>query len=41
MTKNIAIVTPVLDDWQSFAVLVAEISRQFTGSDVAFHLCRR
>jgi len=38
MTKNIAIVTPVLDDWQSFEVLVAEISHQFTGSDVAFHI---
>ncbi|MBV8133106.1 MAG: glycosyltransferase [Alphaproteobacteria bacterium] len=38
MTKTIAIVTPVLDDWTSFAALVAEISYLFTGSDLAFHI---
>src|SRR5438105_12046567 len=38
MTKTIAIVTPVLDDWQSFAALVGEISHQFTGSGLAFHI---
>lgn len=38
MTKAIAIVTPVLDDWTSFRALVAEISYLFTGSDLAFHI---
>ena len=38
MTRTIAIVTPVLDDWVSFAVLVAEISNLFTGSDFAFRV---
>ena len=38
MTRTIAIVTPILDDWVSFAVLVEEISNLFTGSDVAFHI---
>ena len=38
MTKTIAIVTPVLDDWVSFAMLVAEISDLFFGSDFAFHI---
>lgn len=37
-TKTIAIVTPVLDDWTSFAALVAEISYLFTGSELAFHI---
>lgn len=39
MTRQIAIVTPVLDDWESFARLVAEISSEFAGADVAFHVC--
>jgi hypothetical protein len=38
MAKTIAIVTPVLDDWVSFAALVTEISDRFTGSDFAFHI---
>jgi polyisoprenyl-phosphate glycosyltransferase len=38
MTRTIAIVTPVLDDWVSFAVLVAEISNLFTGSEFAFRV---
>jgi len=39
MAKTIAIVTPVLDDWDTFASLVAEISERFAGSDFAFHIC--
>ncbi len=39
MAKTIAIVTPVLDDWDSFSALVAEISGRFTGSGFAFHIC--
>ena len=38
MAKTIAIVTPVLDDWVSFAELMTEISDRFTGSDVVFHI---
>ena len=38
MTRTIAIVTPILGDWVSFAVLVEELSNLFTGSDVAFHI---
>jgi hypothetical protein len=38
MTRTVAIVTPVLDDWTSFTALVAEISYLFTGSDLAFHI---
>jgi polyisoprenyl-phosphate glycosyltransferase len=38
MSKTIAIVTPVLDDWVSFAMLVAEISDLFIASDFAFHI---
>jgi hypothetical protein len=38
MSKIIAIVTPVLDDWVSFARVVSEISERFTGSDFAFHV---
>jgi polyisoprenyl-phosphate glycosyltransferase len=38
MAKTIAIVTPVLDDWASFAELMTEISDRFTGSDVVFHI---
>jgi len=39
MTWTIAIVTPVFDDWVSFAVLVDEISNFFSGSEFAFHIC--
>ncbi len=39
MAKTIAIVTPVLDDWASFAELMTEISDRFTGSGVVFHIC--
>jgi hypothetical protein len=38
MTNTIAIVTPVLDDWVSFAALVGEIADLFAGSDFAFHI---
>src|ERR1700724_3019583 len=36
---RIAVVTPVLDDWACFASLVGEISAQFTGSAIEFHIC--
>ncbi|MGH7044821.1 MAG: glycosyltransferase [Stellaceae bacterium] len=39
MTHNIVIVTPVLDDWESFTALVHEISETFSGSDLDFRLC--
>jgi polyisoprenyl-phosphate glycosyltransferase len=38
MSRHIAIVTPVLDDWAAFAELVAEIARCFRAGDVDFHL---
>jgi polyisoprenyl-phosphate glycosyltransferase len=38
MTNTIAIVTPVLDDWESFTALVEEISHQFTGCGAAFRI---
>jgi polyisoprenyl-phosphate glycosyltransferase len=38
MTKTIAIVMPVLDDWVSFAAIVIEISERFAGSEFAFHV---
>src|SRR5205823_9928527 len=38
-TIRIAVVTPVLDDWACFAGLVGEISAQFTGSAIEFHIC--
>jgi hypothetical protein len=38
MFKTIAIVTPVLDDWVSFATLLGEISDLFTGSDFTFYV---
>jgi hypothetical protein len=38
MTKIIAIVTPVLDDWVSFAALAGEISDLFTGSEFTFRI---
>jgi len=39
VARQIAIVTPVLDDWESFTALVTEISDRFAGADVAFHVC--
>lgn len=39
VTGTIAIVVPVLDDWTSFAALVADIANQFTGSEIAIHVC--
>jgi hypothetical protein len=36
---RIAVLTPVLDDWACFASLVGEISAQFTGSSIEFHIC--
>ncbi len=38
MGRHIAVVTPVLDDWQSFATLVTEISGQFSRADVAIEI---
>ena len=38
MMKQIAIVTPVLDDWESLVTLIAEISAHYTGSGVTFHV---
>jgi hypothetical protein len=37
--KRAALVTPVLDDWQAFAALLAEITAIYTGSDIVFHVC--
>jgi polyisoprenyl-phosphate glycosyltransferase len=37
--RSIALVSPVLDDWGSFAALIGDISNKFTGSDVRFHVC--
>jgi hypothetical protein len=36
---RITVLTPVLDDWACFASLVGEISAQFTGSSIEFHIC--
>jgi polyisoprenyl-phosphate glycosyltransferase len=38
MSRHIAIVTPVFDDWESFATLVAEIAARYGDADVAFHV---
>lgn len=38
MSRHIAIVTPVLDDWEAFATLVAELARCFRGGDLTFHV---
>ncbi|HEY3910090.1 MAG TPA: glycosyltransferase [Stellaceae bacterium] len=38
MVKTIAIVTPVLDDWLSFAGLMTDVAQQYAGSDFAFHV---
>jgi polyisoprenyl-phosphate glycosyltransferase len=37
--RSVALVSPVLDDWASFATLISEISKEFTGSEVRFHVC--
>jgi len=39
VTRAIAIVVPVLDDWPSFAALVADIATQFTRAELAIHIC--
>jgi polyisoprenyl-phosphate glycosyltransferase len=39
VTRTIAVVVPVLDDWTSFATLVADIAGQFTRREVAVHVC--
>jgi hypothetical protein len=36
--RHIAIVTPVLDDWSSFAKLLDKISDQFSDGAIAFHI---
>jgi polyisoprenyl-phosphate glycosyltransferase len=38
MPKTIAIVTPVLDDWESFTALVREIAFLLTGSELILHV---
>jgi hypothetical protein len=38
VTRSIAVVVPVLDDWPSFAALVAEIAGQFAPDDLAIHV---
>jgi glycosyltransferase involved in cell wall biosynthesis len=38
MSQQIAIVTPVFDDWEAFATLIAEIAHQLDGRDIAFHV---
>lgn len=36
MGSRIAVVTPVFDDWESFAALIAEISERFAGTGTSF-----
>lgn len=38
MRRTIAVVVPILDDWESFAALVGKISHQFTGCGVVFRI---
>ncbi|HTT81076.1 MAG TPA: glycosyltransferase [Stellaceae bacterium] len=38
MIRSIAVVVPVLDDWASFATLVADLARQFAASGLALRL---
>jgi polyisoprenyl-phosphate glycosyltransferase len=38
LPKTIAIVTPVLDDWASFAALTREIASRFTGVGLKLHV---
>ena len=39
MIRNLAIVTPVFDDWRSFAMLAADIAGQFDREEIAIQLC--
>jgi polyisoprenyl-phosphate glycosyltransferase len=39
VNKTVAIVVPVLDDWQSFAALVGDIAERLAGCGVAVHIC--
>jgi hypothetical protein len=36
---RIVILMPVLDDWACFAALIGEISNEFSGSGIQFHIC--
>lgn len=38
MIRRIAIVTPVLDDWDSFIALTGEIAQRFKADEIVFHL---
>src|SRR5260370_15853224 len=38
MTRHIAIVTPVFDDWESCPAAMAEMAERFGGSGIAFHV---
>jgi hypothetical protein len=38
MLRTVAVVIPILDDWSSFEALVGQISNQFTGCGVMFHI---
>jgi polyisoprenyl-phosphate glycosyltransferase len=38
MMQQIAIVTPVLDDWESLVALIGEISAQYSGAGITFHV---
>jgi polyisoprenyl-phosphate glycosyltransferase len=37
--RSISVVVPVLDDWASFAALVADLAQQFSRRDVALRVC--
>ena len=38
MMQQVAIVTPVLDDWDSLVALIGEISAQYAGKGISFHV---
>ena len=38
MSRHIAVVTPVFDDWACFVALVTEISSRYTGTGLTFHI---
>lgn len=38
MSRHIAIVTPVFNDWASFTVLICEIAARFRGGNIVFHV---
>jgi glycosyltransferase involved in cell wall biosynthesis len=38
MSRHIAIVTPVFDDWESLTALIAEIAERFEDSGIVFHV---